>query len=483
MKGNAICKRFIHQTLNSPDSLFIETVSSNLTYGEALSMVKKMVSLLEAYHVEPSDRVVLHMSNSVELICMYLACFYLGCVPVPVGVYFTDVEFQRLIKDAKPTYLVTHSKTMDEFFAHTNIHLPFTTVDALHKRLSQTAETENQPYQHAEGGTVIHYTSGSTGQPKGVVHRHLDRLMSHYTKTGGYTPADKVLVTLSLTHGFAFSIQFLPAINVGASLIILDDLDSHNVVDAIKKNKVTVWCTVPSLLKQTITYVKTQKHLKHSLRICMVGGDIVSQTLLDDFEKTFQLRLSDCWGLTEAFCVTLNKPDSKWRRGSSGLVCEGDNIKVSATGEIYVSGDSVMAEYFSNPVATREVLSKGWLRTGDYGEIDKDGYLYFKGRMKDILIVDGYNISPYEVEQTVCGMSGVKESALIGMPDPVYGMRLHLMVAAEKAVNEQRLKAYLTPLLSEYKIPKVYHFVSSLPKTPFGKIDKSACCRMIVENG
>jgi long-chain acyl-CoA synthetase len=228
-----------------------------------------------------------------------------------------------------------------------------------------------------------------------------------------------------------------------------------------------------------------------TLRSVIAGGDVVSPTLQDRFKKLFGTELLEIYAMTEMSAICANIPGAS-RRGSVGLPLEGIDVRLvnldgrdvrpGETGEIVIRGSSRCIGYWNDPEITRATMRGGWLHTGDLGACDADGFIWFKGRKKEVIIRAGSNISPQEVEEALYKHPAVLEAGVIGVPDPVTIERVAAFVVLRDghATNSDELCAFARQHIADYKAPEEIHFLKELPKNPVGKVQRRALKEMLL---
>jgi long-chain acyl-CoA synthetase len=255
------------------------------------------------------------------------------------------------------------------------------------------------------------------------------------------------------------------------------------VLDTIERLRCTYLVALPALLQFVVEEQVRRPRDVSSLRRVVAGGDTVPVSLQDRFREHFGLACPEVYGMTESLPASMNPPDAI-RVGSVGkpsveiriVDLQDHDVAPGETGEIILRSPSNTIGYWNDDAATANLLRGGWLHTGDLGSFDPDGYLWFKGRLKQIIIRSGSNISPQEVEEAIYSHAAVLEAGVIGVPDPVYGERVIAFVALRAAarITEGELIAYARTRLADYKVPESIYFLDELPKGITGKVQRRA---------
>ena len=295
-----------------------------------------------------------------------------------------------------------------------------------------------------------------------------------------------VLVGLPLFHVFGLSSQLNVCVRFGATMSLLPRFDPATALDAIQRDRVTVFEGVPTMYIALLQHPDLGRYDVSSLRVGVSGGAPIPE-VIDEFEARFGIVILEGYGLSEtASTTTFNISVDERKIYSVGKPIWGVEIQVWDTaghplphgsdhvGEVVVRGVNVMRGYHDNPEATAEAFAGGWLHTGDLGYIDQDGFLFIVDRRKDLIIRGGYNVYPREIEEVLYAHHAVAEAAVVGLPHPRLGEEVaaHVVVRAGMTVTDVELIDYVRARVAAYKYPRVVTFHDSLPKNATGKIIK-----------
>jgi long-chain acyl-CoA synthetase len=333
---------------------------------------------------------------------------------------------------------------------------------------------------------VILYTSGTTGNPKGVelTHRNIisNTVAGRGENTEGEQETNVQLAILPLAHAFGLTVSNVGYLS-GTQFIMHPRFDTNAVLSAIERHRVNAFAGVPAMFVALLYTPGAEKYDTSSLRYCVSGSAPLPLAVLEGFQKKFGCQILEGYGLSEATTVltghNLNMPV---KPGSVGkpitgvelrIVDENDrDVPVGEVGEVIARGPNIMKGYYHMPEATATTLRDGWLHTGDMGKFDEDGYLYIVERKKDLIIRGGFNIYPRDVEEVLNSHPAVIESAVIGIPSERMGEEVKAFVVKRGEVDAETLKAYCREKLANYKTPGEIEFVDLLPRNGIGKIDK-----------
>jgi HIP---CoA ligase len=343
----------------------------------------------------------------------------------------------------------------------------------------------------------ILFTSGTTGNPKGVVTGHGQniRTFETWSATVGLRCDDNYLIINPFFHSFGYKAGWLAAIIRGAHILPVLNFDLDSVLAQIERDRISMIPGPPTIYQSLLAHPRRKEYDLSSLRLAVTGAAPVPVALVRQMreELGFEVVVT-AYGLTESCgVVSICRADDSAERisHSSGCAMEGTEIKCvdreghsvtpGTDGEIWCRGFNVMQHYFNNAGATAEAItSDGWLKTGDVGVMDEDGYVRITGRIKEMFIVGGFNCYPAEIEIILCGMPGIARAAVIGVPDERMGevARAYLVKAAQAALDEAAVIEWAKDKMANYKVPRTVIFLEELPMNAGGKVDKAALLQM-----
>jgi long-chain acyl-CoA synthetase len=439
-----------------------------VTYAELDRASAHLAQRLGAEGIGPGDRVALMVPNVPEFVAAYYGILRAGAVVVPLDVDLKRDELRASLADAGAALLIAWRglpRTPDE---QAWLVAPGSFFDDGAPAAEPVAAIDRD----ADDTAVIVYTSGSTGQPKGaeLTHANLALNAEITARLFGFGPGDVVLGALPLSHAFGQTCTLNATMLAGARLVLADRFEPLDGV--------TVLVGVPSMYARLLA---TGARIP-GMRICISGGAPLAPKLLDACEQALGARLLEGYGLTETSPVaSFNRPSDPRRPGSIGTPVDGVEMRlidpVDGVGEIAIRGHNVMKGYRNRPEETRAVLSEdGWLRTGDLAWVDEDGAFHIVGRRKDLIIRDGRNVHPREIEDVLHGHPGVLEAAVVGVPDPLLGEEVVacVVVADGATVTEEELRDYVRDRVAESKYPRRVWFAAALPHSRSGKVLRRA---------
>ncbi len=469
----------------------IKYENRRLSYLEINNLVSLVAGGLNALGLRRKDRVAILMENCPEYIITYFAIIRAGGIVVPINTFLTPDEISYILNDSICKILIYREK----FLSH---------IDKIKRTISglKAVNYDDIPQQDVEPYTgndddiaVFLYTSGTTGFPKGAMltHRNLISNVEACQKVMHLSYRDKILLFLPLFHSFSFTVCVILPIYSGANIVLLTSVKPFSkVIKSIFRDRITFFVGVPTIYnilykKKIPFFLRYIFRFLINIRACVSGAVALPEATMHAFEERFKVPLIEGYGLTEASPVVAVNPLNGLRKPSSvGPPVPGVEVAVvgedgrkmpgGEIGELIVKGPNVMKGYFNKQEETEAVLKDGWLYTGDMAKIDEDGYIYIVERKKDLIIVDGMNIYPKEVENFVVKHPSIEECAMVGIPDG-RGSEISIIFIKNKenaVVSEKDLKNYLKGHIAPFKIPRRIIFIEEFPKTATGKIKKVA---------
>lgn len=458
----------------SPNKVAIEIDNSvSLTFSELHRESKLMAKKLATFNLKPKDRVAILSANSLDMLIAIHALSYLDLIVVLLNTRLTSKELNYQLEDSHTQLLITTRDIIDG----KELVVPHTkTFKNLNNLNSEKDVKLNESIQLSDVFTIM-YTSGTTGLPKAVGHTYGNHWWSAINSSLnlGIHADDKWLSSLPMFHVGGFSV-FIKSVIYGMPVYLLPHYSKDRLTQAIFEKDITIASLVTLMLADLIEGADNRKTPK-KLRSILLGGGSVPEVMLEQVKKK-EIPLVQSYGMTETSSqiITLSPEDSMRKLGSSGKPLINAEVKIEAknnqVGEILVKGPMVINEYFNNPQATKDSFTQGWLKTGDLGYLDEEGYLYVVDRRSDLIISGGENIYPTEVENVLLTHPNVKEVAVVKKTDDKFGHVPIAFVVLNDKDDKPDFKENLNDQLASYKHPKAYHFIDKLPRTASNKIKR-----------
>ncbi|MRG86959.1 fatty acid--CoA ligase family protein [Salinibacillus xinjiangensis] len=479
------------------------------TYQELEGAVTKFASSLKQLGYGKGDHIALVVGNTPHFVISLYGALRIGATVIPINPIYTPDEISYIINNGDVKGVITLDVILEKFehmeklipnvkhyiVGETNPELEFSESPLSSKLKSFTQIVQEgsieleRPNLNDEDTAVVLYTSGTTGKPKGAMLTHKN-LFSNAKDVADYLqigPSDKVIAALPMFHVFCLTVALNAPLMNGGTVLIMPKFSPAEVFKEAKKHQITVFAGVPTMYNYLLQQPDGDVSAFESMRLCISGGAAMPVALLENFEKKFNVKISEGYGLSEASPVTCFNPlDRERKAGSIGqsiinvenkVVDEfGEEVPVGEVGELAVRGPNVMKGYYKLPVETQATLKDGWLYTGDMARMDEEGYFYIVDRKKDLILVGGYNVYPREVEEVLYDHQQVAEVAVIGVPDPDAGEAVVAFVVLKEGeqASEDELFTYSSQRLAKYKVPSKIEFLDELPKNTTGKILRRA---------
>jgi long-chain acyl-CoA synthetase len=466
----------------------------------------QLVEGLRGLGIEKGDRVMVMMINCPEVIIAYQAIARAGGIIIPA---------MPLLKPPEVQYIARNSAAKAIFTSPILLPLVQGTLAGVatmqHIIVTGAATaTETPPVVHAyrdivekgaahagdflaasdvavapDDPAVILYTSGTTGNPKGVVLTHRNLIANALAGRGGeYAARDEEtqLAVLPLAHAYGILVSNVFFLR-GMTVIAHPRFDSSAVLAAIERYRIAAFAGVPAMFVALLYSPDADKYDTSSLHSCVSGSAPLPLAILEGFEKKFNCTILEGYGLSEASAALTGHSLSILRKpGSVGVPLPGVELSIvdandqplpaGEIGEVIARGPNIMQSYYNMPDETAAAMRNGWLHTGDMGYFDQDGYLYIVERKKDLIIRGGFNIYPRDVEEVLNRHPAVIESAVIGVPSLRMGEEVKAFVVTREPVDAESLMVFCRESLANYKTPSEIEFVEALPRNAVGKIDK-----------
>jgi long-chain acyl-CoA synthetase len=485
---------------SNPDGLALVSARTRLTWQALDDLSTRLARGYLDLGLETGDRIASLMPNRFELVVHYLACFRAGLVATPLNYRYTAAEIDHALGISNARALLAHLERDEDLAASERVaKLPLGRIGyGAHARggvtLEELLEGDRRhstfPALASTTPAVIFFTSGSTGPPKGVTHTHETLGWMFATGAAGFElgPGDLVLAGSSLSHVGAFYVSFA-ALSVGAGIVVARTYDGDELLPLLRDDRPTVLSMLPSAL-----FALTRDHgASHddfsSLRLCKAAGDKVSAELEREFTALSGFAIDEAYGLTETGLVSVSPPASL-RIGSIGQVAPGvsvsirddagEAVEIGRDGRVWIKTHASCVGYWGDEEATVAAFVDGWLDSGDVMRADADGYLYFRGRRKQIIVHDGSNISPQEIEGVLLEHPSVESAGVIGIHDLIHGENVRAYITLREGCerpSDLELIRFARGKVG-YKAPEEIVVLAEMPRTATGKLDRTALKRM-----
>lgn len=488
-----LAPRLLATARTRPDAIAIVDGERRIGYGAFAEQAQRFAGLLATLAVAPGERISIVLPNGIEAALACYGSWLAGCIAVPLNAQARGRELAAWLGHATPR-VVVHEADNTEVgaalagIAPAPIRIATGPARPPQGTLAWQRVGEAAPVVlSADRVAAILYTSGTTGRPKGVTLTHANfaanvEAIVAYLALGA---DDSTVSALPFYYSYGASVLHTHLAVGGRMVLESNMVFPQLVVEAIERERVTGFSGVPSTFSLLLDRVPLVQHDLSSLRyLTQAGGAMPAATVRRLRDAIPQARLFVMYGQTEATARLAWLPPERLddKPGSAGKAIAGVRIEVRGEaghalpagmpGEVWVRGGNVMAGYWRDPAATALVLHDGWLRTGDMGHLDTEGYLYLDGRRSDMIKTGAHRVHPLEIEEVLCELGGVREAAAVGIPDPTLGqvIKAFLVVADAHALDADAVRAHCRAYLAPHKVPRRVEFVPSLPRTASGKV-------------
>jgi acyl-CoA synthetase (AMP-forming)/AMP-acid ligase II len=486
----------------------VEPGGPRLTYGDLYERVRAVARSLIALGVRPGDRVAIWSPNTHHWVEAALGASYAGAVLIPINTRFTGPEALDVLCRATARALIVagqflgvdrlallraaaadHGAELPGIVVRIPLEEAGPAAGALDwDELGELAATIAPAEADARASRVapgqvsdILFTSGTTGRSKGAMsaHRQALAVAADWARIGQLSTADRYLVVNPFFHSFGYKAGILACLASGATIVPQRVFDAGQTMRLVEAEGITVLPGPPTIYQSMLDHPDRPRRDLSTLRLAVTGAATVPAVLIERMagELGFGTVLT-AYGMTEAVVATMCRPgdDAQTVAQTAGRAAADFEVRVDAAagqaGEVLLRGPNVMLGYLDDPEQTAAAIDAGgWLHTGDVGRLDARGYLTITDRLKDMYICGGFNVYPAEVEQVLARLTGVAESAVIGIPDVRLGEvgKAYVVLRPGHALTSADVLSYCRTRLAGYKLPRQVEFRADLPRNPAGK--------------
>ena len=515
-----------------PSLIAFDFMGKSTSYASFEQNVLRCANALREMGVRPSDRVLICLPNCPQAVELFYAVNAIGAISVMVHPLSGEKEIEFYLKDSGSAVAVT----LDSFYGKfaslwertplrrlvvTSVADALPPLKAFGYQLTAGRKTEKIPQSEwvlrwdsflgngtcgeisavgeSRDPAVILYSGGTTGTAKGILlsNGNFNALAQQIVATNpSFRPGDKMLAVMPVFHGFGLGVCIHSMLFNGGRCLLVPRFTVKSYAKLLKKSKCNFIAGVPTLYEALLRESSVRNANLSSLKGVYSGGDSLSVSLkkrLDAFltDHGSSVPVREGYGTTECVTASCLTPPNRYKEGSIGLPFPDTFYKIvrpeseeelpfGQDGEICLSGPTVMLGYWNRPEENRQVLrihadGRTWVHTGDLGAMDEEGFVYFRQRLKRVIVTNGYNVYPSQIENALEALPQVALSCVIGLPDPLRGQRVKAFVVLSSGISatEETRKVLLSALekaVAKYALPKEIEFRTSLPKTPVGKV-------------
>jgi long-chain acyl-CoA synthetase len=479
------------------DSPYLTFYDTTYTYTEISKKINILANALKKQGFKKGDFIHVWVQNSPETLIAYYAIIKIGAVAGPINGWWKGPEVKYLLNDSggcglivEDQYLPIYNEIKDQCpHLKTVILVGEETVEGMIPFDSLTDQGDETPVvceSDVEDTAFIFYTSGTTGNPKGVLLSHKNVVADANGINAALNPDDgrNFLCFLPLFHVNAM-LTCTSAMEKGHHIVLRKAFSASEFWEVVEKYKINFWSAVPAVYQILLTDPSRKNFDLSSMEFGICGAAPLTEETMRNFEKTFGIPIVEGYGLTEGTCVSTINPRVGVRKiGSIGKALPGQEIlivdeegkeqPVNTAGEIIIKGDNIMKGYFNKPEETAKTIINGYLYTGDVGIKDEDGYIFIVDRKKDMIIRGGENIYPKEIDNLLATHPKISEAATVGVPDKTMGEQVKAFVVAEDdTLTEEEVIEFCKKNLASFKVPKFVEILDEdFPRSPIGKVLK-----------
>ncbi len=524
---------FLEAVARFPEDIAIEYYGRTYTYRAFYEMIRDTAKSLKSQGVKEGDTIAICMPNTPEAILMFYAANMVGAIVSLIHPLSAEKEIQNYINGSGATFLLSLDLVYDK--VHNIVDNTCVKKIVIASASDSLKTIKKFLYKFKNRGTVpkieltddimtwneflnygynyqgeiaclksscdpavILYSGGTSGDPKGILLSNINfnaLALSCHKMIEQSGEKESILAILPIFHGFGLGVCIHTTLCCGMRVVLIPSFSPKDFGSLLHKHKISIVCGVPSLF-ESLTKTKMGKNDLSKLKCAISGGDFMSKDLKNKVDEYFHEHGSSAevrvgYGLTEASAAICVTPTGEYRESSIGVpfpdtyikvvrVGTHDEVPYGEDGEICISGPTVMMGYLNNLEETIQTLQihkdgRTWLHTGDIGSMDKEGFVYFKQRVKRIIISNGYNLYPSYIETIINSHPDVFTSTVIGIPHPKKVQVAKAYIVLKDGVNaskdiEKSIRLYCEKNLAKYSLPAVYEFRNSLPKTLVGKV-------------
>jgi len=486
---------------------FVHDKYSTYSFAETHQITDHIATHFQQFGLKKGEKVALFLPNRVEYVFAFLATFKAGGIVVPINPNAPKDEIEFILQNSEAKFLVCPLYGQKYFQASESLEMIFSTrgktklkngiyFENLYKTPPNLGKKLPEISPNDVAGIV--YTSGTNAHPKkGVQLTHENYLFASKALSEVLQMAenDRFLSTLPLHHINGQVVGILNSWQAGGEVILSDSMAPDDFLEALEKYQITIFRGTPATFAILNRQTNISNYNLRELRACICSFAPMSERIFEEFEKKFDAKILEGYGLTEGTSIsTMNPIEGKRKIGSVGLPIKGHHIRIIDTetgetlppkqkGKIVISGKNIMKSYYKKPENTATRLIDNELYTEDLGYFDDEGYLYISGRVKERIIRGNDTVYPKEIEQELLRHPSILEVAVIGLPDEIWGQEITAVIVLRpnQKLTKEEIIIYCRKKLADYRCPRQVIFQKSLPKTSTGKILKQVLTDELIE--
>ena len=463
---------------NHGDKIAVIDNEREITFIELYEKVKRFSNNIKILNQE--EIISLISENSISFIIAYLGIINSGKIVHLISPEISEINLFNQLKSSKSKNIICNQLMKKKILNFNSIKTTiFDIEEILLKHNNKEIESSLNKFAY------LIYTSGTTAEPKGVTvsHSMIEFTTKNIVKVLGYSNSDTDLLPLPLNHSFGLGCIHT-SLYVGSTLVLLKNASNlEEILESLKKYKITTLAAIPATLTKILNFEnKKLEDYFSEIRLIITNSTAIPKKTVIQFKEILKKgNLATYYGLTEASRSTFMVFDKNNQREESVGKCspnveikivnkEENNLKL---GDIFIKGENVIKKYWNNVEADKNIFDN-WLKTGDTGYFDKEGYLFLKGRSDEIINVGGEKVMPIEIEQTIKNIPGVEDAVAFGVEHEIFGqtIKLNIIKSKNSDIDKVQILSYCIKNLERFKIPSKIDFVEKIPKTDYGKVKR-----------
>lgn len=483
---------------DQPEKVALQFIGGQpVSYGKLQAAVNRTANYLLSLGIGPGDRVAAQLPKCLPFIYFHLASVQIGAVFLPLNPAYPAAELRYFLEDSGARLLIADAADQskldpvtDSLPEHQKTTYIFKPQESGQSWLEDySARRDYRLPGDPDQTAMMLYTSGTTSRPKGaqITHGNLTANIAALHQAWGWRADDMLLHALPVFHVHGLVVALHGALHAGATAILCPAFDARTVLDLLCSRRFSVFMGVPTMHRRLYQLADGRRYDLSHMRLLTSGSDRLPDDLFFGYKETFNVTLLERYGMTETGMNLSNPLQGERRVGAVGLPLPGVSARIvdpdserplpdGEIGEVQIKGAHVFKGYWRQPEKTAEAFSAdGWLRTGDMGLREPDGYFTLKGRAKDLIITGGLNVYPPEVELALMEHPAVAACAVIGCPDDEWGEQVvaAIILRDGASADADSICAFCRERLAAYKTPRRVIFVDELPANALGKIQKA----------
>lgn len=489
MKQTTLAHLLVDSTSAEP-AIIAEAPSVEISHRSLADQVESLAGVLQGAGLRGGEVVAIVLPNGAELLVLFLALARAGMIAAPLNPAYKADELHGLLLDLDPRAIITTSGNDAVATGAAKLGVPIWSASLEPSgtvRLGGISPTSRGSLGDpvANDVALLLHTSGTEGRPKIVPLTHANlvgaahRIASHYA----LTPADRSLVVMPLFHGHGLIGAALATLVSGGAAIVPPRFSASHFWESFRRHRASWYTAVPTIHEILLARADSDGAPQAGARFIRSCSAALPSVVSATLERRFGAPVVEAYGITEASHQVASNPlpPREPRAGTVGfgtgaeiaiIDSQGRHLPSRSAGEVVIRGPSVMHGYRNNLAADAAAFIDGWFRTGDMGFLDDNGYLALTGRIKEMINRGGEKISPNEIDNVLRAHPSVAEAAAFGVPDPKYGEEVEAAVVLRSAASTQEIQAFCSTRLADFKVPKLIHVVSAIPKNALGKVQR-----------